>query len=279
VKVFKPRGSDPNEFTHLRRQVENEYRTTLRLHEACTFQPGLSALRPLAIFPEQLAIVTAEVPGRTFDRVVRSALWGLSPASTAIDAARRVGAWLRTYQAGPPHGKVMAGRAYLDVRLQALVGTALTPQDREFALRAYDALEQSAGDAAAPNVPVHGDLCPPNIVVQPNGDVTVLDLSTATTGTRYQDAAHLFLHLEFQASRMPLRRRFVGSVQAALLTELNPDASHIHPAFKLMLLQHCACHIAQRAQSGTIRAQTLRRKWRRYIRLWAPDRARELTLA
>jgi hypothetical protein len=275
VKVFKPQGSGPASDKHVRWLLDNEYAITKRLHDACTSQPGLAPLRPLAVFPDQLALVTAEAPGQTFDRVLKAALWGFRSSSFVVEAARRIGVWVRTYQHVPPHGKVTAGREYLDLRLQKLVGTVLTPDDREFALRAFETLQAQAGSLADPSFAIHGDLCPANIIVQPAGEITVLDFATAKTGTRYHDPAHLYLHLEFVAARMPLRRRFITAVQLALLSELNPPAKPTDPAFKLMLLQHCACYTAMLSQDnfgkGPRRMRVLARKWRRHLPLWAPD--------
>src|SRR4051794_40362103 len=65
IKTFKLRRSGPEEVAQLRRFVEREYRATRRLHEAFAGKPGLNALRPLAVLPEHLTIVTEQVQGRT----------------------------------------------------------------------------------------------------------------------------------------------------------------------------------------------------------------------
>ena len=276
VKVLKTRGTAPEEIADRRRLLENEYRTTLHLYQECLLRPGLTALRPIAVFPEHLAIVTAEVPGRTFDRVLRRAVWGLQRPSLAIDAARRVGAWIRTYQTLPPHGGATVGRSYLDVRLRGLVGTVLTSIDREFALDACETLTRLDPAGAASRVAIHGDLCATNIIVQDTGEVAVLDFMTAKTGTRYHDAAHLFLHLENEALRVPLRRPFLRSMQRALLEGFDPSASPEAPLFKLMILQHSACQLALLGGGtcGQRRIRALRRRWQRLMPLWAPEGVR-----
>ena len=63
IKTFKPRRSGPEELAQLRRFVEREYRATRKLHEAFTGKPGLNALRPLALLPEHLTIVTEQGTG------------------------------------------------------------------------------------------------------------------------------------------------------------------------------------------------------------------------
>jgi proline racemase len=67
VKVLKLRKSGAEEFAEQRELLQNEYAATRRLYKALRSRPGLVPLRPIAIFPEQLAIVTAEVSGERFE--------------------------------------------------------------------------------------------------------------------------------------------------------------------------------------------------------------------
>ena len=273
VKIFKSNGFAPEEIAERRRLLDNEYRTALHLYEMCASQPGLTALRPVAVFPDHLAIVTAEVPGEPLDRILRGTVWGLRPPSTAINAAARVGAWIAAYQKLPPHGGATVGREYVDVRLRALVGTVLTAEDREFALAVYDTLEGLDSVAARTRVAIHGDLCAANIIVQQTGEVTVIDFSTAKAGTRFHDVAHLYVHLENEAMRMPLRRRLLTNVERALLAGFDPAAHPGEPLFRLMLLQHSACHLAllaQHADGSRRRLHALRRRWQHLMPLWCP---------
>jgi hypothetical protein len=272
VKMFKPRRSGPEELAQLRRFVEREYRATLRLHRAFTERPGLNALRPLALLPDHLTIVTEQVQGRTLDQVLRQSLWGAGPRAAAVAAAERVGAWVRTYQEVTAVEGALSldeRREYLDVRLVKLTSTMLTAGDRALALGVFDQLAARVNPPAPPLVAIHADLTPTNIMVGTDGRVTILDFAMAKSGARHHDLSHLFFHL----SRLSWRRLMpdhVADVQRALLRSFDPAASAFDPLFALMLLQHAVCHIAQLSERdvGTLRPAYrafVRRRWQQFL--------------
>jgi serine/threonine protein kinase len=256
LKVFRPRRQDAEELAQLRRFVEREYRATRRLHDAFGTKPGLTALRPIALFPEHLAIVTEEVEGRTLEHVLRQSLWGQPSRERTLAVAERIGAWVRTYQdVTPVEGDLSLEerREYLDVRLQKLLGDVLTPADRAGTLDLFDQLA-SRVDRPEPLIAIHADLNPTNILVGTDGRVTILDFAMAKSGARHHDLSHLCFHLE----RLRWRRVMPGhvlAVQRALLRGFDPAASTKDPLFALMLLQHAVCHVAQLAERnvGTLR--------------------------
>ena len=123
IKTFKPRRSGPEELAQLRRFVEREYRATRKLHEAFTGKPGLNALRPLALLPEHLTIVTEQVQGRTLDQVLRQSLWGAGPRAAAgrrRRARRCMGAHVSGGHCGAGGLSLDERREYLDIRLVKL---------------------------------------------------------------------------------------------------------------------------------------------------------------
>ena len=98
LKVFKPQRSTPEELAKLRSYAEREFSATKSLYDAVDTRSGLTALRPVALFAEDMAIVTEEVAGTGFDRVLRDALWGRQTVAPIDAVAERIGAWVRTYQ-------------------------------------------------------------------------------------------------------------------------------------------------------------------------------------
>jgi len=273
LKVFKPQRPGEEEIAQLRRWVLREYDATERLHEAVKGRPGLSALRPLAVFPDQLALVTEEVQGEQFDRIVRRTLWGGGSVEALEQVAGRIGAWIRTYQDVTDVEGTLAlaeRREYLDVRLRKLTGDVLTPADRELALRRGDQLAPRVSPSDLGLVAIHADLSPTNILVGSDGTVTILDFAMAKTGARYHDIAHLFLHLERLRWRPHVRRNLVGTLEAALLRGYDPALTPSDPLFALMLLQHAACYIAQLAERdlGLLRPPyraLLKRRWHKSL--------------
>jgi tRNA A-37 threonylcarbamoyl transferase component Bud32 len=265
IKMHKRRGSGPEELAQQRRFVEREYRATRRLQEAFAGKAGLNALRPLAVLPEHLTIVTEQVQGRTLDQVLRQSLWGAGPRAAAVAAAERVGAWVRTYQdvtAVEGALSLHERREYLDVRLVKLTGSMLTAVERTLALRVFDQLAARVNPPAPPLVAIHADLTPTNIIVGTDGRVTILDFAMAKSGARHHDLSHLFFHLD-RLSWRRLMPDHVAEVQHALLRSFDPATSASDPLFALMLLQHAVCHIAQLAERDV---RTLRPAYRAFVR-------------
>ncbi len=273
LKMYQPLLPGDQPIAQLRRWIVREYHATMRLHEAVKGRPGLRAVRPIALFPDQLAIVTEEVLGEQFDRLVRRALWGRGSVEAVEQVARRIGAWVRTYQdVTPVEGTLSLAerREYLDVRLRRLTGDVLTPADREFALRRGDELAPRVSPADLGLVAIHADLSPTNIMVGADGAVTILDFAMAKTGARYHDIAHLFLHLERLRWRPHPRRNLVSRLQAAILNGYDEALTPSDPLFALMLLQHAACYISQLAERdlGVLRPPyraLLKHRWQKSL--------------
>lgn len=276
LKVFRPRTSAPEEVAQLRRFVEREFRATRRLHDALAGLGGLTALRPVAVFPDDLAIVTEEVAGTTFDRLLRDALWGRRVPVPVDAVAERIGAWVRTYQRVIDADGLLSlddRREYLDVRLRKLVGAGVLAEcDRTDALRRFDELAPAVADPSQPLVAIHADLCPGNILVDANGAVTILDFAMAKAGPRFHDVSHLYMHLEFLRWRPRLKTGTVNEAQAALLRGYQDASAVSDPLFLLMLLQHVVCHVALLAErpSGPLDPAYrwfVRRRWAKCARM------------
>jgi Ser/Thr protein kinase RdoA (MazF antagonist) len=287
LKVFGPRLSP--DATQLRRWVQREHDATARLHLAFVDQPGLSAVRPIAVFPEDLALVTEEAAGVPFDRVLRAGLWGRRIPAPLSAIAAHIGAWVRAYQRVTECSGTLAldeRRDYLGVRLQRLtVAGILAERDRARALARFDTLASMVDAPSLPLVGIHADLCPANILVGPDGAVTILDFAMAKKGARFHDVAHLYMHLEFQRWNPRLLTRSVPQIQAALLEGFDPHRSiDTHPLFQLMLLQHVVCHVAllselQRGPLRPVQAWRIRRRWRRCAGIAGVDLGSRATFA
>jgi Phosphotransferase enzyme family len=273
LKIFKPRLSTDEELRQLRRWVQREYDATACLYQAFAGNPGLSAVRPIAVFPDQLALATEEAIGVPFDRVIRSGLWGRQVPAPLTDIAQRIGAWIRTYQQVTASSGEMSldeRQDYLSVRLRRLTAAGVfREQDVARTLERVHELARLVDSTSLGRVAIHADLCPTNILIGPTGGVTILDFAMAKSGARFHDISHLFMHLEFQRWRPRLLTRVLPDVQAALLAGFDPDEpAERHPLFQLMLIQHVICHLALLAepQSGILRptqAWLARRRWQR----------------
>jgi hypothetical protein len=264
VKLLKPRVDSSEEVGATRHNVRREFETTRDVRDGLASYPGLSTVRPIACYPDLLAMVTEEAPGPTLtDLLRRSTAPGLARVRGLERIVAETGRWLSAAQAVlPPARQVTAEkiRAYLDVRLAALErdrDMPLTAEGRAAIERCRDRLlEASAGELGP--VWIHADFCPENVIVGAEG-IVVLDFTMATGGTKYHDVSHLFLRLETMKAKPWCRRAVVDRLQAALLRGFEPGLTASRPLFQLFLLQHVVCHMLAMLTTGGDPGSTLHR--------------------
>lgn len=254
IKILTPRAAGQEELEATRRNVAREFDTLVKVHGALEEHPGLSTARPIACYPELLALVTERVNGEPLDRLL-SSLRGV-PATRTIDSLssvmRAVGAWLAAFQTTETAGGEISLdrlRTYLDARLRPLAEMAVIDDDlRTGLLRYFDRQAQQIARAELAAVPVHADFTPENVMVSPEG-VTVLDFTMAKPGVRYLDLAHMFMHIETLKARPWFRPAVLDRQATALLSGFDPAVRPEQPLFQLMLLQHVVCNVRQPGQS------------------------------
>jgi hypothetical protein len=249
LKRFKLPGGGPEQREIMQGRVTTEFDTALRTHRAFDAHGStdMRCVRPIACFPELLVIVTEEAQGDTLSaRLDRDAAWLRAGFEALEESVRRVGLWVRTFQAvSPVEGQVSLEemREYLDVRLRKLVsrGTRLySERERRTLLAAFDRQARSVPRSALRRVAVHADLSPANVLVDGNA-VTVLDFARSSTGGMYLDLARLYTQLEILKAKPQFIGRRIDRLKRALLDGFEPGLSPEHPLFRLFCLQHLAC--------------------------------------
>jgi len=268
AKIIRPRGDDEDAAAMADRFVAREHQATRALYDALNQDAAIGAVRPLAFLPEHRALVTEEVPGRPFGALLLDSSWA---DADLLAVATRVGAWARMYQevGGPAEPVSLAEhRRYIDHRLELLQGRVLTAAERAAALARFDELAGAIGAAQIPGVAIHADLTPMNVIVGPEGRVTVLDFTMAKSGTTVHDLSHIYFHLDLLAARRRGRTAVLHALQAAMLVGYRSDLSADDPLFRLMLLQHGVCHVALLAERripviDAAYRWFLRRRWAR----------------
>jgi hypothetical protein len=282
IKILKPRADTAEQIASMRLNVAKDFEMTSRVSAGLAAYPGLGAVRPIACFPEALALVTEEAPGVSLSDLLtrRAAGW---PRKQTIDELRHlmalVGTWLRAVQDAIPPDKeigVQWLRTYLDTRLTTLQQSRafrLTAAGRGAIERYRDRLIAETGDGEIRNVWIHADFCPENIIVATGNEaerITVLDFTMAKTGTVYHDVAHLYMQLELMLAKPWFRRHVVSQLQTALLESFEPGLRPEQPLFALMLLQHVTCHLVALQQIAPsplagLYAARVRRMHRRWL--------------
>lgn len=275
VKVVKTSDASPEHQQKVRQRITIDFAVTLRAYESLQSHPGLGVVRPIACFPEEMAIVTEEAQGSTFASVLdRRAVWHRDRRSTEelVGVAEQIGAWLRAFQTtGGDHKPVGLGemREYLDVRLCRTVRRERPEFDertRQAVLRFFDRRSREVSAQDLLGVSIHADFSPENVLVD-GGSITVLDFTMASTGAIYHDLSHMFLHLEKLKAKWWGGERGVDQIQRAMLRGFDPNLSSEHPLFELLLLQHMFCRLPALAvpSANPLTRLYQRRLWKRYL--------------
>lgn len=253
IKLFKLEEDSSEHLGRMQQRVIRDFAATSRAYHGLKAHPGLSAVRPIACFPEELAIVTEQALGETLESLLkRRAAW--QPDEDVLEVmstvCERIGAWIKAFQEIAKDDSRMLLediRQYIDVRLCKLVRSnrvGFTESDRGRLLSYFDKCGEEVSDEDLSGVPIHADLSPGNLLVH-GTDVTALDFAMAKTGTIYHDLAHLFLHIEYLNAKPWFKRRVTARLQKALLRGFDLAQEPNHPMFKLALLQHIVCHLVQ----------------------------------
>lgn len=247
VKVSKFKVVDGSA-NGMRARVEKDFLVTQQVYERMSKGELYGAVRPVACYPAQLAIVTEEVPGETLLKIVEQRVrWAFAPSRSAEleRAFAAAGRWIHDFQ--EPAGGAFSLqwiRDYIDSRLQRIAKASGRRGERlrEQVLRHIDRLGSRLPSAPASAVMVHADLSPSNIMVC--GDrVVVLDFAMARAGHPLQDAARLFTQLDLLTVKPQFRRAVIRPLQHALLRGFDPALRLDDPAFRLQVLAQRVNHL------------------------------------
>ena len=276
IKVFKPRQLSGTQT--MRERVVRDFETTRQIHDAMARWDDVGAVRPVACYPEHLAIVTEEAPGVTLGAFLGTRAGWFPRSDTIRELAHvmaTVGRWVRAFQAiDPQPGRISVAdfRDYVDLRLQRLVRE--TPAlfhetDRSKVLAHIDLLTALVRPSDLAEGLVHADLAPGNVVVA-SRRVVVLDFAMTHRGSVLQDVSRLYVQLDLMRAKPYFRRPVIRALQKALLRGFDPNLAEDEPLFRLLLLRHHVNHLAtlslrrERFPSRAYNAY-LRRMHRRWI--------------
>jgi hypothetical protein len=276
VKILKPRADTPEQIASMRENVVKDFEMTNRVHQQLAAYPGLTAVKPIACFPEDLAIVTEEARGEMLSAVLSRGAAGF-PREKSVQALesimRRIGSWLTAAQAVLPCSQDVSPekiRLYLERRLDALEAPGrwrLTPAGRSAIDRHVDRLLASESIDLT-GVWIHADFCPENIITR-DGRITVLDFTMAKSGTIYHDISHLYFRLDVMCAKPWFREGVIRRLQHALLNSFETGLDPHRPLFELMLLQHVLCHLVElqspRSAVAEMYADRLHARHRRWL--------------
>lgn len=241
AKTYKP---IPNR--DMEERVTKEFEATKRIHALMAPFDKLGAAQPIACYPEELTLVTEEVPGTDLlQHLATRAAW--FPSARSLDdlceTMQAVGRWVRVFQSSQGVGPKLTFNDvsnYVDHRLRRLVdfnGSGFSLRDRERVLEHVAALMNRVPAEALVSVPVHGDMALSNVLVA-DGRVAVLDFSMGRFESYLLDLTRLFLQTELLSLKPRFRAPVVRRLQGALLEGFDPLLDEQLAAFRLSLLIH-----------------------------------------
>lgn len=250
VKLFKPKpdlGDDA-----MRSRVRHDFDVTARVYAAMSAWRYYGAVKPLACYPELLAIVTEEAAGATLlAHLDAQARWFVSRArlQRLTQTAEAIGGWLRAFQqidAGTGMVAFSDMRGYMAVRLERLVrqsAPGFTDGSAERVLRYIDSVGSGLTDEDLREVPIHADFGLGNILV--DGDrIVVLDLAMMRRGVRVHDLARLVMQLDLLTGKPAFRPHTIAALQRALMAGFDPALSASDPSFRIVSMLHRVNHLS-----------------------------------
>jgi hypothetical protein len=250
VKLFKPKpdlGDDA-----MRRRVRHEFDVTARVHAAMAEWRHYGTVKPLACYPDLLAIVTEEAAGATLlAHLDAQARW--FPTSARLQRLRQtaeaIGGWLRAFQqidhspgAVPLHDL----RDYVEPRLERLVRSRdgeLTDETAERVLQYIDTLGSVVSADDLREVSTHADFGFGNILV--DGDrIVVLDLAMMRRGVRVLDLARLVMQLDLLVGKPVFRPQTIAALRQALMAGFDATLTPADPLFRIVSMLHRINHLS-----------------------------------
>ncbi len=269
IKSFLPADESPESLCLARERLRREYAALVQLHAMAARHPGLSVSRPIACFPEELCMVTEQVPGVK----LRSLLHWRRPWQSPEMWTRKLlpvfgglGTWVGVFQqCGAAGGRLSLGalQTYLETRLQTLQQRfpgLLGASERISILRQYERLSREVDAEDLAEVSVHADFCPDNVVVN-GAEVTVLDFEMTRTGAKYSDVSHMYMHIDNLKVKPWIGRVIAQRFQDAMLQGYDPALKRSRPMFQLCLLINVVCHFARLATTKLSLRETLQHKY------------------
>lgn len=220
--------------------------------------PSYSVPQTYAFFPEELAMVTKELPGRRLLDVLREKATGFTSKKIMDELVahlQRVGGWLREFQrlndgklpeSQDPAGHLMP---YMTLRLEKLLKTGWLATSDVTRIKVFVAAQERALLGEFPRAcRVHGDLSLSNVLVTPHS-VGVLDFAMAGVSNVYEDLTYFFQRLDNLRVNPLFRDSTIRSLQHAFLAG-SGDASIVEqPLFKAYQVRHIVNHLVDLSRS------------------------------
>lgn len=226
VKILTPGAKFKQNPEKYLTRLATEFNAARRLQAALQDERDIAVIKPLAYFPEWLAIMTEEAAGVTLAELINreGRFW---PTAEKVEQlarhCQRAGRALAAIQKNTPESSRFEPAhllEYIDERLQRLVKSEATPLSAWDRQQIIKFLQQ-----ALPAVPAtqlrtcgtHGDYAPFNVLATAE-KITVADFTMFKAGSVYNDLTYFYHRLEGYLHKPIFRAPTIRRLQQAFLT-------------------------------------------------------------
>jgi hypothetical protein len=226
--------------------IQKEYDILQLMHRACQDRHEYSVAEPLECLVGRLALITREAEGRRLDHL----LLRLRPLSRyqnskILQALSHVGMWLRyfyekTRMEGEGDDTLEKIINQIKVNFEIILKDNRTVEWLKIYHGLLDYIDNAAGRIKKSMILqslCHGDFIPGNILVNKNGEITVLDFSDSEIGTVYRDLATFWLWLDELKLRRPwYKESEIERMKASLFKGFDNWDTHSCALFEMFLM-------------------------------------------
>lgn len=229
AKVFQPSAHNLHNQKKYLERLQTEFEVARQLCAVFPDQPQFAFVRPVAYYPELLALVTAEARGRVLAEIISAACkpWSLrKDLEQSVLHCRRAGQALAAMQSATRSTAPFEGETffeYVQLRLQRLLESPNVPfssNDYKLVLNFLETALRALPVEQLAQCGCHSDYAPFNLLADEKR-VTVLDFSMFKTGSCYNDVTYFHHRVEGYLHKPIYRTAAIRAVQRAFLEGYN----------------------------------------------------------
>jgi len=252
IKFHRALDRDPSDHHRALGRIQQEAKITQTFFQYFESHSFFGVPRIVAFFPEEMAVVTKEIPGRRLLDVLREDAIGFPSGKVRkelISYFRLIGGWLAEFQ------RVALGQSsnlddptqhiipYVMIRLEKLVQSGKITES--FVHRVCEFLHQQM-EACPPGsvraCQVHGDLSLSNVFITPEY-VGVLDFAMSNMSNVYEDLSYFYQRLDNLRVNPLFSSSTLRALQQEFLEGYGDPLVVNHHLFKAYQVRHTINHL------------------------------------
>lgn len=242
-----------------RNRVLVEYQMLSQLYEHFHDHRTWGVARPIAVFPEELVIVTEEVPGtQLMEMIGKSAKrYMFGQAQDVLERyCTLAGTWLREFQSFTTQGagdfNIQGLLQYCDTRLDTLIADGRSGIDEKFKAKFRSFLKskhEEIGQGANVIVGRHNDFSPHNIIVDKER-ISVIDFGFFDHDSYLYDVCRFWFQLECMKISPFFNASTIDRLQRSFFEGYGGSIDRCDPAFEMVASRYFVTRLVTMAKEG-----------------------------